>query len=158
MSRVKVKAFVSFALIGFDKYWCLQTPGHISNKNIQPWLATAEQSTVLGRLLMLSLREARYVCNTLPKPVTGGTGGDWRGQAGRVCREIFARLCMLSHSVVSDSWPPYRLQPTCPSVHGVFPARIMERYAISFSWGSLPGWIGHKRISQKVDNSKRSLN
>ena len=50
----------------------------------------AEQSTVLGRLLMLSLSVAGYVCNTLPS--LRGRAGRLRGQEGCVCREISARL------------------------------------------------------------------
>ena len=39
------------------------------------------------------------------------------------------------HSVVSDSLPPYGLQPTRPSGHGILQARILEWVAISFSRG-----------------------
>ena len=115
----------------------------------------AEQGTVLGRLLMLSLSVAGYVCNTLPslpwagREIEGGRQDECAGKSLPGC------ACLITQS---DSWPPYRLQPTCPSVHGIFPAGIMEWYAISFSRGSLPGWIGHKRISQRVDNSEGSLN
>ena len=52
----------------------------------------AEQSTVLGSLLMLSLSFARCVWDTLPKPVTGGMGRGWRGKIGWVCGKISARL------------------------------------------------------------------
>ena len=38
-----------------------------------------------------------------------------------------------SHSVVSDSSGPHGLQPTRPSVHGIFQARVLEWGAIAFS-------------------------
>ena len=39
----------------------------------------------------------------------------------------------ISHSVVPDSLQPMDCSPPGSSVHGIFQARILERFAISFS-------------------------
>ena len=49
--------------------------------------------------------------------------------------QLHARLCVGVGSVVCNSLQPHGLEPGC-SVHGTFPARILERVAISSSRGS----------------------
>ena len=45
-------------------------------------------------------------------------------------------MCVLSHSVVSDSLQPLDCSLPDSSVHGIFQARILECVAISSSTGS----------------------
>ena len=45
-------------------------------------------------------------------------------------------LCVLSHSVVSDSLGPLGYSPPGSSVHGILQARILEWVATSYSSGS----------------------
>ena len=42
-------------------------------------------------------------------------------------------LCVLSHSVVSNSCVPIDCSPPVSSVHGILQAKILEWVAISFS-------------------------
>ena len=44
--------------------------------------------------------------------------------------------CMLSRSVLSNSWDPMGCSPPGSSVYGIFQARMLELVAISFSKGS----------------------
>ena len=54
-----------------------------------------------------------------------------------VLRSLTAEfLLLLSHSVVSDSVRPHRLQPTGSSIHGIFQARVLEWGAIAISVNS----------------------
>ena len=46
------------------------------------------------------------------------------------------RVCMLNHSVTSDSLRPMNCSPPGPSVHGILQARILQWVAIPFSRGS----------------------
>ena len=54
-----------------------------------------------------------------------------------VCAHVGVRthVCVLSHSVGSDSLWPRGLLPTRSSVHGIFQAKILEWIAISSSRG-----------------------
>ena len=52
------------------------------------------------------------------------------------CAQAYTCVCVLRHSVVSDSLQPRRLYLPGSSVHGVSQARILEWVAISYSRGS----------------------
>ena len=55
---------------------------------------------------------------------------------GRALWCIVGFVCVLSHSVVSDSLWPHGLYPRGSSGHGTFQARILQWVAISYSRGS----------------------
>ena len=57
-----------------------------------------------------------------------------RGKLDMYIIYICLVLCLLSHSVMSDSLQPNELQPS--SVFGIFQARTLEWVAISYSRGS----------------------
>ena len=54
-----------------------------------------------------------------------------------------------SHSVVSDSQRPHRLQPTGSSVHGIFQARVREWGPIAFSLCQVRG---DQKMTQNTNN------
>ena len=61
-------------------------------------------------------------------------------------------LCVLNYSVMLTLCDCKDWSPTVSSVHGIFPARMLERVAISFSRGSswAPDWTRVSCIAGKV--------
>ena len=50
--------------------------------------------------------------------------------------QAYVCVCVLSHSIISNSLQPYGLYPQGFSLNEIFHARILEQVAISYSRGS----------------------